>query len=76
MSATMGLNDGGSSAITIVMLLSDVDDVAGSLVSVVSVGCGDDPHAVSTRLMMTVKVRKSNVRFLVNIDPPADFWIL
>jgi methylthioribose-1-phosphate isomerase len=26
--------------------------------------------------MLTIMVRKSNVRFLVNIDPPADFWIL
>jgi hypothetical protein len=70
----MGLNDGGSSGITIVMLLLEFVAAAGCspvlLLFDVSEGC-DPPQAANKRLSMIVELRKNNERGLVNIGPPV-----
>lgn len=53
-----------------VILFSEPAGVVGSSVAV---GCDAGPHETIASENMTVKVRKSNVRFLVNIGPPANF---
>jgi hypothetical protein len=72
----MGLKDGGSSGITIVMFLSVDAAAGGSPVSlpfdVVEVPA--PPQAVKTRLVMMIGIRKNNERVLVNIGPPESFF--
>ena len=50
------------------------DEAAGCEAGVfATAGLVVDPHADSKRLGMTIKVRKNNVRFFVDIGPPASF---
>jgi hypothetical protein len=66
----MGLNDGGSSAMMMVMLFPESVDGAGSSVSI---DCAAGWHAANTKLGMTMMVRKNNVRVFVDIGPPVNF---
>jgi hypothetical protein len=77
-SATIGLNDGGSSAMTMEMLLLEstegTDSPVGSF-GAIGGGVETGPHEARTSVRMTAKVRKSNVRDLVNIRPPEIFGV-